>query len=195
MKSLSIFLSSPSNCSTHSTHYHHHLPDSHHHLPTATAVVFLLFLFFSSSSYASVAEEGGKRRRKKKEEERGRRRGGSRWRRLSGAGDGGCLAVVVVVGANFCYDLLFGSVGGLHCTWLVPRTRASSDGVDVLDSGEWIHLKRGVDAEGVAQSIYVDTASCSAVGFGRLVESQEGLETEVGPTADLVGAPGVYSQF
>ncbi|KAI5667215.1 hypothetical protein M9H77_17068 [Catharanthus roseus] len=32
--------------------------------------------------------------------------------------------------------------------WLIPRTRASSDGVDVLDSGEWIHLKRGVDRRG-----------------------------------------------
>ncbi|KAI5657156.1 hypothetical protein M9H77_25949 [Catharanthus roseus] len=28
------------------------------------------------------------------------------------------------------------SVRGLHCTWLVPRTRASSNGVDVTDSGE-----------------------------------------------------------
>ncbi|KAI5683410.1 hypothetical protein M9H77_04638 [Catharanthus roseus] len=46
------------------------------------------------------------------------------------------------------YDLVFGSVRGLHCTWLVPRMRASSDGVDDLDSGEWIHLKRGVDRRG-----------------------------------------------
>ncbi|KAI5674160.1 hypothetical protein M9H77_14524 [Catharanthus roseus] len=30
----------------------------------------------------------------------------------------------------------------------VPRTRASSDGVDDSDSGEWIYLKRGVDREG-----------------------------------------------
>ncbi|KAI5663733.1 hypothetical protein M9H77_23056 [Catharanthus roseus] len=29
-----------------------------------------------------------------------------------------------------------------------PRTRASSDGVDDLDSGEWIHLKRGVNCGG-----------------------------------------------
>ncbi|KAI5667500.1 hypothetical protein M9H77_17353 [Catharanthus roseus] len=42
-------------------------------------------------------------------------------------------------------------------------------------------------AEGVAQSVYVDTTSCSVVGFDHLVESQEGLETEVGPRADLVG--------
>ncbi|KAI5673061.1 hypothetical protein M9H77_13425 [Catharanthus roseus] len=40
-------------------------------------------------------------------------------------------------------------------------------------------------AESVAQSVYVDTASCSTVGFGLLVESQEGLETEVCPRADL----------
>ncbi|KAI5663026.1 hypothetical protein M9H77_22349 [Catharanthus roseus] len=38
----------------------------------------------------------------------------------------------------------------------------------------------------MAQSVYVDTASCTAVGFGCLVESQEGLETEVGSRADLM---------
>ncbi|KAI5663061.1 hypothetical protein M9H77_22384 [Catharanthus roseus] len=43
---------------------------------------------------------------------------------------------------------MFGSVKGLYCTWLVPRMRASSDGVDDPDSGEWIHLKRGVDHGG-----------------------------------------------
>ncbi|KAI5672617.1 hypothetical protein M9H77_12981 [Catharanthus roseus] len=37
----------------------------------------------------------------------------------------------------------------------------------------------------------MDTASCSAMGFGRLVESQEGLKTEVGPKADLIDAPGI----
>ncbi|KAI5681607.1 hypothetical protein M9H77_02835 [Catharanthus roseus] len=51
-------------------------------------------------------------------------------------------------GINSSYDLVFGSVRGLHCTWLVPRTRASSDGVDDSDSREWIHLKRGVDRGG-----------------------------------------------
>ncbi|KAI5672594.1 hypothetical protein M9H77_12958 [Catharanthus roseus] len=61
------------------------------------------------------------------------------------------------------------SIRGLYCMWLVPRTKASSDGVNVLDSGEWIHLNRGVDH----------------VGFGRLVESQEGLEIEVGNKEDL----------
>ncbi|KAI5667539.1 hypothetical protein M9H77_17392 [Catharanthus roseus] len=40
-------------------------------------------------------------------------------------------------------------------------------------------------AEGVAQLVYVDTVSCSTVGFGRLVKSREGLETKVGPEADL----------
>ncbi|KAI5671266.1 hypothetical protein M9H77_11630 [Catharanthus roseus] len=39
---------------------------------------------------------------------------------------------------------------------------------------------------GVAQSVYVDTISCSTVGFDRLVESQEGLDTEVGSRADLI---------
>ncbi|KAI5680981.1 hypothetical protein M9H77_02208 [Catharanthus roseus] len=51
-------------------------------------------------------------------------------------------------GVNSGYDLVFRSVRGLHCTRLVPSTRASSDGVDDSDSGEWIHLKRGVDREG-----------------------------------------------
>ncbi|KAI5668215.1 hypothetical protein M9H77_18068 [Catharanthus roseus] len=46
------------------------------------------------------------------------------------------------------YDHVFRSVKGLHCTWLVPRTRVSFDDVDVLDSGEWIHLKRGIDRGG-----------------------------------------------
>ncbi|KAI5650404.1 hypothetical protein M9H77_36409 [Catharanthus roseus] len=67
-------------------------------------------------------------------------------------------------GVNSGFDLVFGSVRGLHCTWSVPRTRASFDGVDVSDSGEWIHLKRGVDRGGCGQLVYVDTASCSAVG-------------------------------
>ncbi|KAI5658608.1 hypothetical protein M9H77_27401 [Catharanthus roseus] len=52
------------------------------------------------------------------------------------------------IGYSFGYDLVFGSAKRLHCTWLVPCTRASSDGVDDLDSGEWIHLKRGVDRRG-----------------------------------------------
>ncbi|KAI5664821.1 hypothetical protein M9H77_24144 [Catharanthus roseus] len=51
-------------------------------------------------------------------------------------------------GINSGYDLVFGSIRGLHCTWLVPRTRASSDGVDDSNLGEWIHLKRGVDHGG-----------------------------------------------
>ncbi|KAI5650403.1 hypothetical protein M9H77_36408 [Catharanthus roseus] len=98
-------------------------------------------------------------------------------------------------GVNSGCDLVFGSIRGLHCTWLVPRTRASFDGVNISDSGEWIHLKRGIDRGGCGQLVYVDNTSCSAVRFGRLVESQEGLETEVCPRADLVGAPGVCSLF
>ncbi|KAI5662670.1 hypothetical protein M9H77_21993 [Catharanthus roseus] len=61
--------------------------------------------------------------------------------------------------------------------WLVPSTRASSDGVDDSDSGEWIHLKRGIDIKGCGQSVYVDTASCSAVGFE--------LDNKIGPRAYL----------
>ncbi|KAI5657819.1 hypothetical protein M9H77_26612 [Catharanthus roseus] len=51
-------------------------------------------------------------------------------------------------GVNSGHDLVFGSVRELHCTWLVPHTRASSDGIDVSDSGEWIYLKRGIDRGG-----------------------------------------------
>ncbi|KAI5657297.1 hypothetical protein M9H77_26090 [Catharanthus roseus] len=64
--------------------------------------------------------------------------------------------VTLYPGYDFGYDLVFGSVKGLHCTWLVPRTRASSDGVDISDSGEWIHLKRSVDRGG-----------CSPIGLRR----------------------------
>ncbi|KAI5683859.1 hypothetical protein M9H77_05087 [Catharanthus roseus] len=46
------------------------------------------------------------------------------------------------------YDLVFGIVRGLRFTWLVSHTRASSNGVDDSDSGEWIHLKKGVDSRG-----------------------------------------------
>ncbi|KAI5663612.1 hypothetical protein M9H77_22935 [Catharanthus roseus] len=46
------------------------------------------------------------------------------------------------------YDHMFGSVRGLSCTWLVSHTRASYDDVDVSESGEWIHLKRGIDYGG-----------------------------------------------
>ncbi|KAI5640302.1 hypothetical protein M9H77_00179 [Catharanthus roseus] len=51
-------------------------------------------------------------------------------------------------GVNSSYDLVFGSIRGLRCTWLVSHTRAFSYGVDDSDSGEWIHLKRGVDYGG-----------------------------------------------
>ncbi|KAI5677776.1 hypothetical protein M9H77_08726 [Catharanthus roseus] len=49
---------------------------------------------------------------------------------------------------NSGYDHVFESVRRLYCTWLVPSTRASSDGVDDSDLGEWIHLKRGIDRRG-----------------------------------------------
>ncbi|KAI5671414.1 hypothetical protein M9H77_11778 [Catharanthus roseus] len=91
------------------------------------------------------------------------------------------------------HDLVFGSVRGLHCTWLVPRTRVSSDGVDDLDLGEWIHLKRGIDRGGCGP-IGVCGPRIMLCGGVRLPrEDQEGLDTEVGPRSDLVGAPGVCS--
>ncbi|KAI5673839.1 hypothetical protein M9H77_14203 [Catharanthus roseus] len=93
------------------------------------------------------------------------------------------------------YDLAFRSVRGLHCTWLVPSMRASSDGVDDLDSGEWIHLKRGIVPWRTWPNHSTWTPHHALWWDGRLVESQEGLETKVGPRADLVGAPRVCSLF
>ncbi|KAI5652693.1 hypothetical protein M9H77_29880 [Catharanthus roseus] len=52
------------------------------------------------------------------------------------------------MGYSSGYNHVFGSVRALHCTCLVPRTKASSNGVDILNSGEWIQLKRGVDRGG-----------------------------------------------
>ncbi|KAI5666770.1 hypothetical protein M9H77_16623 [Catharanthus roseus] len=83
------------------------------------------------------------------------------------------------------YGFVFGSVRGLHCTWLVPRTRASSDGVDDSDSGEWIHLKRGVIPWRAWPNRSTWTPQHALQWDDRLVESQEGLETKIGPRPDL----------
>ncbi|KAI5661693.1 hypothetical protein M9H77_21016 [Catharanthus roseus] len=83
------------------------------------------------------------------------------------------------------YDHVSGSVRGLHRTRLVLRTRASSDDVDVSNSGEWFHLKRGVVQQrcGLIGLCGHRIMLCDRVGC--LVECQEGLETKVGPMADL----------
>ncbi|KAI5673764.1 hypothetical protein M9H77_14128 [Catharanthus roseus] len=58
---------------------------------------------------------------------------------------------------------------GLHCTWLVSRTRASSDSVDGFRLGRVDLLQEGRRTmKGLAQSIYMDTASCSALGSAAL---------------------------
>ncbi|KAI5653107.1 hypothetical protein M9H77_30294 [Catharanthus roseus] len=75
-------------------------------------------------------------------------------------------------GLKFGENQVNGRVSGLYYTWLVPRTRASSD--DYL--------------EGVAQSVFTWTSHHALWWDGRLVESQEGLETEVGPKADLISS-------
>ncbi|KAI5658354.1 hypothetical protein M9H77_27147 [Catharanthus roseus] len=65
-------------------------------------------------------------------------------------------------GLKFVENQVNGRVSGLHCTWLVPHTRASSDNVD---GG------RG------PTGIYVDIASCSAVGrspSGELARNGQG---------------------
>ncbi|KAI5648300.1 hypothetical protein M9H77_34305 [Catharanthus roseus] len=52
--------------------------------------------------------------------------------------------------------------------YIVSRTRASSDGVDVSNSGELIYLKRGIDREGCGTIGLSGNTSCSTVGFDRL---------------------------
>ncbi|KAI5650161.1 hypothetical protein M9H77_36166 [Catharanthus roseus] len=88
-------------------------------------------------------------------------------------------------GYSSCYDLVFGSIRGLHFTWLVPRTRAFSDGVDNSDLGEWIHLKRGVVMWRSWPNRSTWTPQHALRWDGRLMESQEGLEIKVCPSADL----------
>ncbi|KAI5676764.1 hypothetical protein M9H77_07714 [Catharanthus roseus] len=60
-------------------------------------------------------------------------------------------------------------------------------------SGEWIHLKRGVAPWKVWPNRSTWTLHHALRWVGRLVESQEGLETKVGPKTDLVGALGICS--
>ncbi|KAI5681334.1 hypothetical protein M9H77_02561 [Catharanthus roseus] len=90
----------------------------------------------------------------------------------------GILAPNLHPGLKFGGNQVNGRVSGLHCTWLVPRTRASSDDVD----GGAKYL------EGVAQSVFTWTSHHVLRWDGRLVESQEGLETEVGPRTDLISS-------
>ncbi|KAI5672636.1 hypothetical protein M9H77_13000 [Catharanthus roseus] len=58
---------------------------------------------------------------------------------------------------------------------------------------EWIHLKRGIAPQRVLPNWSMWTPHHALRWDGSLVESQEGLETKVGPRADLVGAPRIYS--
>ncbi|KAI5673865.1 hypothetical protein M9H77_14229 [Catharanthus roseus] len=85
-------------------------------------------------------------------------------------------------GLKFVENQVSGRVSGLHCTWLVPRTRASSDDVDGF-----------LTLRSVAQPVFTWTSHHALRWDGRLVEGQEGLETEIGPRADLLGAPGISS--
>ncbi|KAI5659594.1 hypothetical protein M9H77_28387 [Catharanthus roseus] len=65
----------------------------------------------------------------------------------------------------------------------------------VSDSGEWIHLKRGVALWRVWPNRSMWTPHHALWWDDRLVESQEGLETKVCPMADLVGASRICSLF
>ncbi|KAI5662370.1 hypothetical protein M9H77_21693 [Catharanthus roseus] len=84
------------------------------------------------------------------------------------------------------YVDVFGSVKELHSTWLVPRTKASSNGVDDLDSGEWIHLKSGVDCGGYSTMGLCGQRIMLCGGVRPPSEESGGLDTEVGPRADLI---------
>ncbi|KAI5661855.1 hypothetical protein M9H77_21178 [Catharanthus roseus] len=72
------------------------------------------------------------------------------------------------------------SVKELHCMWLVPRTRASSNDVDGFRL--WKSALRRTSYHALRWD------DCP-------VESQEGLEIKVGLRADLVGAPGSVAWF
>ncbi|KAI5674267.1 hypothetical protein M9H77_14631 [Catharanthus roseus] len=80
-------------------------------------------------------------------------------------------------GLKFGENQVNGRVSGLHCTWLVPRTRASSDDVDGFLTLRVDPLEEGRRSRRVCPN-----------RVGHLVESQEGLKTEVGPKAELVEA-------
>ncbi|KAI5668281.1 hypothetical protein M9H77_18134 [Catharanthus roseus] len=60
--------------------------------------------------------------------------------------------------------------------WLVSHTMASSDDVDVSDSRVDPLEEGSSTAEGVAQSVYVDTAPYSAVGSAALWRARRGLK-------------------
>ncbi|KAI5661432.1 hypothetical protein M9H77_20755 [Catharanthus roseus] len=70
-------------------------------------------------------------------------------------------------GLKFVENQVNGRISGLHCTWLVPCTRASSDDMD-----EFLTLR--VDPLEEGRSTLRAWPNC-----------QEGLKTEVGPRADL----------
>ncbi|KAI5677031.1 hypothetical protein M9H77_07981 [Catharanthus roseus] len=62
---------------------------------------------------------------------------------------------------------MFRSVRGLHCTWLISRTRASSNNVDGFKLWRVDPLERGGTSH---HALWWD---------GRLVKSQEGLDTKI----------------
>ncbi|KAI5682086.1 hypothetical protein M9H77_03314 [Catharanthus roseus] len=92
------------------------------------------------------------------------------------------------------YDLVFGSVRGLHYMWLVFCTRASFDSMDNSDSGEWIYLKGGVVPWRAWPNQSTWTLHHALRWDGLLVESQEGLETKVGPRANLINSGQTEAQ-
>ncbi|KAI5683847.1 hypothetical protein M9H77_05075 [Catharanthus roseus] len=63
----------------------------------------------------------------------------------------------------------------------------------VSDSGEWIHLKRGIVPWRVWRNRSTWTSHHALWWVNLLVDIQKGLETKVGPRADLVGTLGICS--
>ncbi|KAI5656988.1 hypothetical protein M9H77_25781 [Catharanthus roseus] len=78
------------------------------------------------------------------------------------------------------FDHVFESVRGLHCMWLVSRTRASSYDVDDFRLWRVDPLERGHNTvEGLAQSVLRKTLYHALRWDSRVVESQEGLEIKL----------------
>ncbi|KAI5672272.1 hypothetical protein M9H77_12636 [Catharanthus roseus] len=79
------------------------------------------------------------------------------------------------LGYSSGYDHVFRNVRRLHYTWLVPRTRASSDGTDGFILGRVDPLEEGRSTVvGLAQLVNVNTASCFAVGSASFWRARKG---------------------
>ncbi|KAI5677995.1 hypothetical protein M9H77_08945 [Catharanthus roseus] len=86
-------------------------------------------------------------------------------------------------GLKFVKNQVNGRVSGLHCTWLVLHTRASSNDVDRFFTLRVDPLEEERSTlRGGPTGIYVDNASCSAVGRS---PSEELARNGQGPSKPL----------